>query len=91
MSFSDFPLLSPFVSRKAGSRVDPKLAMQKFAEATREFLLDEDDGPILGQKVQSGDERGARPGEGKGEGKHPMQQVGDMRMHIRPSGVQARL
>ncbi|KAM0793221.1 hypothetical protein ACM66B_000688 [Microbotryomycetes sp. NB124-2] len=82
MSFSDFPLLSPFIARKSGSRVDPQLGMTLFVEASREFLGRDDKGTILGRQVQPGDENGTRPNEGKGG--EPMSPVGDMRMHFRP-------
>ncbi|KAK4054882.1 hypothetical protein OIV83_000806 [Microbotryomycetes sp. JL201] len=84
MSFSDFPLLSPLVARKSGSRVDPRLGMTLFVEATREFLTGDDMGAVLGKQVVPGDENGTRPNEG-GKGGEPMSPVGDMRMHYRPN------
>ncbi|KAK4058056.1 hypothetical protein OIO90_000795 [Microbotryomycetes sp. JL221] len=82
MSFSDFPLLSPFITRKTGSRVEPKLALNLFIQASKEFLQDQDDGDILSKPVIKGDERGTRPGEG-GRDNKPMEPVGDMRMHYK--------
>ncbi|GAA5992039.1 hypothetical protein JCM10908_000709 [Rhodotorula pacifica] len=88
-SFSDLPLLAPFIARRTGSRVNPQLAISQFVEASHEFLRGEADGPILGAEVKEGDENGTRPGEGEkeagGKKRTPMEgEVGSMRMHVRP-------
>lgn len=87
LSFSDFPLIQPYLARKSGARIDPNLALSSFFEASKEFLSGQGtDGALLGQEVIPGDEKGTRPGEGYAkEGKQPMEVVGDMRMHARPA------
>lgn len=86
LSFSDFPLIQPYIARKSGARIDPKVALSSFVEASKEFLLGEGtEGELLGQQIVPGDEEGLRPGEGyEKAGKHPMETVGDMRIHVRP-------
>lgn len=87
LSFSDFPLIQSYIARKSGARIDPKVALASFVEASKEFLLGEGtEGELLGQEVVPGDEEGLRPGEGyERDGKHPMETVGDMRIHLRPA------
>ncbi|GAA5827060.1 hypothetical protein JCM11251_002227 [Rhodosporidiobolus azoricus] len=87
-SFSDLPILSPYLARRSGARVSPTGGMETIVETCREFLAGEGrEGKVLGQEVVPGDEDGARPGEGeKGEGgkKRVMEGVvGEMRMHVR--------
>lgn len=86
LSFSDFPLIQPFIASRSGARIDSKLAISTIVEASVEFLKDEGThGKILGQKVVPGDEEGTRPDEGyEKDGKKPMEPVGAMRMHLRP-------
>lgn len=88
-SFSDLPLLAPFIAPRTGARVESKLAMDQFVEACHEFLRGDSTGPILGEAVQDGDEAGARPGEGdkeaNGKKKRPMEGTpGSTRVHVRP-------
>lgn len=94
LSFSDFPLIQPFVAKRAGARVDPNVAMGLFAQASTEFLADSSNpnnaGTLLGRDVVPGDENGTRPGEGdkvsdtdKGR-RRPMEPTGEMRLHYRP-------
>jgi platelet-activating factor acetylhydrolase len=88
-SFSDMPLLAPFIARRTGARVESKLAMDQFVEACHEFLRGDSKGQILGEEVRDGDEAGARPGEGEREAdrkkRRPMEGTpGSMRMHVRP-------
>lgn len=86
LSFSDFPLIQPFIAKKAGARIDSKEAMKAFVEASEEFLKHDYEGKILGSKVIPGDEEGTRKGEGyKQRGGHPMEKVGEIRMHVTPT------
>lgn len=87
LSFSDFPLIQPYIAKKAGARVDAQLAMSKFVEASVEFLGGHArNGEILSGLVIPGDENGTREGEGyKSRGGLPMEVVDQMRMHVRPS------
>lgn len=83
------PLLAPFIARRAGACVEPKLAMDQFVEACHEFLRGDSEGQILGEEVRDGDEAGARPGEGDreagGKKRRPMEGTpGSMRTHVRP-------
>ncbi|BGP12604.1 hypothetical protein JCM10213_008741 [Rhodosporidiobolus nylandii] len=87
-TFSDLPLLSPYLARRSGARVEPKVGTARIVEACREFLAGEGaQGVLLGQPVQEGDEEGARPGEGEKDEKgvkRPMEgEVGGMRAHVR--------
>ncbi|GAA5859562.1 hypothetical protein JCM8547_006142 [Rhodosporidiobolus lusitaniae] len=89
-SFSDLPVLVPFIARRAGARVEAKLAVCRIVEACAEFLAGEGQAKeVLGQKVEPGDENGTRPGEGEpvgkdGKKKTPMAgEPGVMRTHVR--------
>ncbi|GAA5969320.1 hypothetical protein JCM11641_007550 [Rhodosporidiobolus odoratus] len=87
-SFSDFPTLSPYLSRRSGSRVQPNLATHQIVEICFEFLSGQGTaGAVLGKEVEEGDDRGARPGEGEKEegGKRRVMEgeVGGIRMHVR--------
>ncbi|GAA5898664.1 hypothetical protein JCM6882_000890 [Rhodosporidiobolus microsporus] len=87
-SFSDLPLLSPYLARRSGARVNPASGLTTIVEACREFLAREGaDGEILGREVVPGDEEGGRPGEGKdeqtGEKRVMEGEVGGVRMHVR--------
>lgn len=87
LSFSDFPIIQPFIASKTGARVDPKLALKEFVEASVEFLSGEGmSGEILGQPVGEKDKNGGRPGEsGWGKNKQDMAGTpGDVRMHVSP-------
>lgn len=84
LSFSDFPIIQPYLSRKSGSRIDPVEAMNMFVDTSLEFLAPQvGTGPILGVKVKAEDRDGRRVGEGyKREGLAPMETVGDIRVHV---------
>ncbi|KAM0755747.1 hypothetical protein T439DRAFT_11609 [Meredithblackwellia eburnea MCA 4105] len=83
ISFSDFPLIQPYLmSKLAGARINPKQGLKDFVDASVEFLTGGGiDGKILGRKVIEGDENGTRPGEGEGK---PMEPVGELRLHHSP-------
>ncbi|GAA5827062.1 hypothetical protein JCM11251_002228 [Rhodosporidiobolus azoricus] len=88
-SFTDLPILFPFMSRFEGARVSPTAGMGAITQACQEFLAGEGSkGKLLGREVVPGDEEGGRPGEGekgeKGKKKKVMEGVvGEVRMHVR--------
>ena len=87
LSFSDFPIIQPFIARKTGARVDPNLALKEYVEASIEFLSDlGTEGKILGKKVGDKDANGGREGEvGWGKDRNPMEGTpGQIRVHVSP-------
>lgn len=84
--FSDLNLLSNYAAKKSGARVDSKVAMDLFTQASLEFIRGKP-GATLNHPSNPIDFVGRRPGEGyPREGLHlmPVEEVGDLRYNVSP-------
>lgn len=83
LSFSDLPLIQPFIARRAGARVNSKEATAIFVEASMEFFSgDGKTSGILGRKVEREEDlNGARSHEQR---ENKMEPVGEIRVHVSP-------